>query len=163
MRNGSCLLIACLALLFLGRACEHPVTECCSLDAPRDPVTPPPRVRRAPAARPPRASVPLSFRYVSDLVDGLVALMNGNYSLPVNLGNPDEYTMLQFAEKIKELTGSDSEIIHNPMCVNFDCFGPFLFLGHFSLLFYSTTPHVGCCALRSAHACRVLIGACDPM
>mmetsp|Transcript_12324 Transcript_12324/g.31509 ORF Transcript_12324/g.31509 Transcript_12324/m.31509 type:complete len:243 (+) Transcript_12324:3-731(+) len=56
-----------------------------------------------------------SFQYVSDLVNGLVALMNGNYTEPCNLGNPDEYTMLQFAEKIKELTKSDSEIVHKPM------------------------------------------------
>jgi UDP-glucuronate decarboxylase len=34
-----------------------------------------------------------SFQFVSDLVDGLMKLMNGNYSLPVNVGNPDEYTV----------------------------------------------------------------------
>jgi len=56
-----------------------------------------------------------SFQYVSDLVDGLVALMNGNYSKPVNIGNPDEYTMLQFAEKIKDITGSESEIVYKPL------------------------------------------------
>eukprot|EP00041_Stephanoeca_diplocostata_P010433 m.166062 g.166062 ORF g.166062 m.166062 type:complete len:449 (-) comp18145_c0_seq3:169-1515(-) len=56
-----------------------------------------------------------SFQYVSDLVDGLVALMNGNYTLPVNLGNPDEYTMLEFATKIKEMTNSKSVIEHKPM------------------------------------------------
>lgn len=51
-----------------------------------------------------------SFQYVSDLVDGLHALMNGNYDGPVNLGNPDEFSVKQFAEYIKELTKSDSEI-----------------------------------------------------
>ncbi|KAL7486459.1 hypothetical protein ACHAW6_012059 [Cyclotella cf. meneghiniana] len=51
-----------------------------------------------------------SFQYVSDLVDGLHALMNGQYDLPVNLGNPDEYTVKHFAEYIKEITGSKSEI-----------------------------------------------------
>ena len=51
-----------------------------------------------------------SFQYVSDLVDGLHALMNGDYDGPVNLGNPDEYTVKQFAEYIKELTKSESEI-----------------------------------------------------
>eukprot|EP00038_Savillea_parva_P029956 m.74533 g.74533 ORF g.74533 m.74533 type:complete len:433 (-) comp8920_c0_seq1:1288-2586(-) len=56
-----------------------------------------------------------SFQYVSDLVNGLVALMNGNYSGPVNLGNPDEYTMLEFAEKIKRITKSKSEIVYKPM------------------------------------------------
>jgi UDP-glucuronate decarboxylase len=53
-----------------------------------------------------------SFQYIDDLVDGLYALMNGNYSMPVNLGNPDEYTVLKFAEHIKEITQSKSEIIH---------------------------------------------------
>eukprot|EP00970_Alexandrium_tamarense_P000625 scaffold69_cov198-Alexandrium_tamarense.AAC.65 len=51
-----------------------------------------------------------SFQYVSDLVDGLHALMNGGYDLPVNLGNPDEYTVKHFAEYIKEITGSASDI-----------------------------------------------------
>lgn len=46
-----------------------------------------------------------SFQYVSDLVDGLIALMNSNYSKPMNIGNPDEYTIEQFAIKIKELVG----------------------------------------------------------
>jgi UDP-glucuronate decarboxylase len=56
-----------------------------------------------------------SFQYVSDLVAGLVALMNGNYSLPVNIGNPDEYTMLEFAKTIIEQTGSTSKIIFKPL------------------------------------------------
>jgi UDP-glucuronate decarboxylase len=51
-----------------------------------------------------------SFQYVSDLVDGLYALMNGDYDMPVNLGNPDEYSVKEFAEYIKSLTKSDSEI-----------------------------------------------------
>lgn len=34
-----------------------------------------------------------SFQYVDDLVNGLIKLMNGNYSQPVNIGNPDEYTV----------------------------------------------------------------------
>mmetsp|Transcript_1689 Transcript_1689/g.2309 ORF Transcript_1689/g.2309 Transcript_1689/m.2309 type:complete len:546 (+) Transcript_1689:43-1680(+) len=51
-----------------------------------------------------------SFQYVSDLVDGLHALMNGNYDLPVNLGNPDEYTVKDFAKYIKRLTKSKSQI-----------------------------------------------------
>ena len=46
-----------------------------------------------------------SFQYVSDLVEGLIALMNGNYTQPVNLGNPEEYTIRQFAEIIKKLVG----------------------------------------------------------
>lgn len=51
-----------------------------------------------------------SFQYVSDLVDGLFALMNGDYDGPVNLGNPQEYSVKQFAEYIKDLTKSKSEI-----------------------------------------------------
>mmetsp|Transcript_6182 Transcript_6182/g.9027 ORF Transcript_6182/g.9027 Transcript_6182/m.9027 type:complete len:482 (-) Transcript_6182:131-1576(-) len=51
-----------------------------------------------------------SFQYVSDLVDGLYSLMNGNYDMPVNIGNPDEYSVKQFAEYIKTLTQSSSKI-----------------------------------------------------
>jgi len=51
-----------------------------------------------------------SFQYVSDLVDGLYSLMNGNYDMPVNIGNPDEYSVKQFAEYIKTLTQSSSTI-----------------------------------------------------
>ncbi|PAV79316.1 hypothetical protein WR25_17032 [Diploscapter pachys] len=52
-----------------------------------------------------------SFQYVDDLVDGLIALMNSNYSMPVNLGNPEEYTIKQFAEVIRDLVESKSEIV----------------------------------------------------
>jgi len=51
-----------------------------------------------------------SFQYVSDLVDGLHALMNGDYDGPVNLGNPDEFTMVEFAEFVKKHTKSESPI-----------------------------------------------------
>lgn len=51
-----------------------------------------------------------SFQYVSDLVNGLHALMNGNYDQPVNLGNPDEYSVKDFAEYVQKLTKSKSEI-----------------------------------------------------
>ncbi|GMI59564.1 hypothetical protein ScalyP_jg8060 [Parmales sp. scaly parma] len=51
-----------------------------------------------------------SFQYVDDLVNGLIKLMNGDYSQPVNLGNPDEYTVADFAKKIKDLTESESKI-----------------------------------------------------
>ena len=51
-----------------------------------------------------------SFQYVSDLVDGLHGLMNGGYDGPVNLGNPDEFTMKEFAQYVKKLTKSESEI-----------------------------------------------------
>ena len=55
-----------------------------------------------------------SFQYVSDLVDGLYKLMNGNYDQPVNLGNPEEYSVKDFAEYIKRITKSDSKIIFLP-------------------------------------------------
>jgi len=55
-----------------------------------------------------------SFQYVSDLVDGLVALMNGNYSFPVNIGNPDEYTIKDFAQTIKKMVGGTSQLINKP-------------------------------------------------
>ncbi|XP_045139843.1 UDP-glucuronic acid decarboxylase 1 isoform X3 [Echinops telfairi] len=51
-----------------------------------------------------------AFQYVSDLVNGLVSLMNSNVSSPVNLGNPEEHTILEFAQLIKNLVGSGSEI-----------------------------------------------------
>jgi UDP-glucuronate decarboxylase len=49
-----------------------------------------------------------------DLVDGLIKLMNGNYTQPVNIGNPDEYTVKKFAEMVKELVNSKSKIVHLP-------------------------------------------------
>ena len=56
-----------------------------------------------------------SFCYVSDLVEGLVRLLRSNHNTPVNCGNPMEVTILQFAEKIKALTGSRSEIVFRPL------------------------------------------------
>lgn len=53
-----------------------------------------------------------SFQYVSDLVDGLISLMGSNVSEPVNLGNPDEYRILDFAHVILNKTNSQSEIKH---------------------------------------------------
>lgn len=51
-----------------------------------------------------------AFQYVSDLVNGLVSLMNSNISSPVNLGNPEEHTILEFAQLIKSLVVSRSHI-----------------------------------------------------
>jgi nucleoside-diphosphate-sugar epimerase len=53
-----------------------------------------------------------SFCYVTDLVDGLVRLANSDVTGPVNLGNPAEITILEFAREIIQLTGSKSEIAH---------------------------------------------------
>ena len=52
-----------------------------------------------------------SFCYVSDLVDGLLRLAASDERYPVNLGNPEELTVLEFATRIKEITGSESEIV----------------------------------------------------
>ncbi|WP_449242560.1 UDP-glucuronic acid decarboxylase family protein [Desulfovibrio sp.] len=58
-----------------------------------------------------------SFCYVDDLVDGLVRLMNSGDDCtgPVNLGNPGEFTILELARKVVEMTGSKSEIIFEPL------------------------------------------------
>ena len=57
-----------------------------------------------------------SFCYVSDLVEGMMRMMNQNGFIgPVNLGNPDEYTILEFAKKIKEFTGTKSKIVFKPL------------------------------------------------
>ncbi|MEA3310370.1 MAG: UDP-glucuronic acid decarboxylase family protein [Chloroflexota bacterium] len=52
-----------------------------------------------------------SFCYVDDLVEGFARLLASDYNEPVNLGNSRELTILEFAHKVKEITGSDSEII----------------------------------------------------
>ena len=56
-----------------------------------------------------------SFCYVSDLVEGLMRLMNGDYIGPVNLGNPDEYTILELAEKIQATINSEAELVFQPL------------------------------------------------
>jgi dTDP-glucose 4,6-dehydratase len=56
-----------------------------------------------------------SFQYVDDLVDGLNKLLNSDHHLPVNIGNPHEMTVLEFAKKIIELTDSKSEIVYKPL------------------------------------------------
>jgi dTDP-glucose 4,6-dehydratase len=52
-----------------------------------------------------------SFCYVSDLIRGIIALAESGYHNPVNLGNPDEFTLLELAETVKQVTGSESEIV----------------------------------------------------
>ena len=57
-----------------------------------------------------------SFCYVDDLIDGMVKLMNSeNFTGPVNIGNPDEYTILDFAKKIITMTNSKSQIAYKPL------------------------------------------------
>jgi len=59
-----------------------------------------------------------SFCFVSDLVEGIVRLLRSDYTGPVNCGNPAEVTILQFAERIKALTNSKSEIVYRPLPVD---------------------------------------------
>jgi dTDP-glucose 4,6-dehydratase len=56
-----------------------------------------------------------SFCYVDDLVDGIYRLLLSDYHRPVNIGNPSEITLLQFAEEILALTGSNSKIVYEPL------------------------------------------------
>ncbi len=59
-----------------------------------------------------------SVCYVSDLIDGIVRLMMSTHTDPVNIGNPDEITMLQLAQEILKITGSRSNIIFKPLPVD---------------------------------------------
>ena len=59
-----------------------------------------------------------SFCYCEDLVDGIYRLLHSEDLLPVNIGNPREMTILEFARKVRELTGSRSEIVHKPLPVD---------------------------------------------
>jgi len=56
-----------------------------------------------------------SFCYVSDLVDGLYRLLLSEERYPVNLGNPREMTILEFAEHIRRMTGTRSQIVYQPL------------------------------------------------
>ncbi len=59
-----------------------------------------------------------SFCYVDDLVEGIYRLLMSDYHLPVNIGNPDEITIMQFAEEIIKLTGTKQKIISKPLPLN---------------------------------------------
>jgi UDP-glucuronate decarboxylase len=58
-----------------------------------------------------------SFQYVDDLIEGMVRMMNTGNSItgPINIGNPNEFTMLELARKVIELTGSSSKIVFRPL------------------------------------------------
>jgi dTDP-glucose 4,6-dehydratase len=56
-----------------------------------------------------------SLCYVTDLVDGIARLLYSNINTPVNIGNPQELTILQLARTIKEISGSKSKIVHKPL------------------------------------------------
>lgn len=56
-----------------------------------------------------------SFCFVSDLVRGIIALAESGVHEPVNIGNPDEFTLLELAQQVIEVTGSGSEIVFEPL------------------------------------------------
>jgi dTDP-glucose 4,6-dehydratase len=56
-----------------------------------------------------------SFCYVDDLIRGIVALAESDEHMPVNIGNPNEFTLLELAEAVIEVTGSSSEIVHEAL------------------------------------------------
>jgi|TARA_Y100000034_G_scaffold109221_1_gene140286 UDP-glucuronate decarboxylase len=59
-----------------------------------------------------------SFCYVSDLIDGIYLAMNSKEMMPINLGNPDEFTIKELAEKVISLTSSKSEIVYHELPVD---------------------------------------------
>ena len=59
-----------------------------------------------------------SFCYVDDLVDGIVKLLFSNYNVPINIGNPDEITINEFAQEILTLTGTNQKIVYKPLPEN---------------------------------------------
>jgi dTDP-glucose 4,6-dehydratase len=59
-----------------------------------------------------------SFCYVEDEVRGFLALLDSDHVGPVNIGNPNEFTMTELADLVLELTGSDSPVIHEPLPVD---------------------------------------------
>jgi len=56
-----------------------------------------------------------SFCYVSDLIEGMIRLAESGYHQPCNVGNPDEFTLLELAETVIEVTGSKSEIVYEAL------------------------------------------------
>ena len=59
-----------------------------------------------------------SFCYVDDQVEGIYRLLHSDYTLPVNIGNPDEITIKDFALEIIKLTGTQQKIVYHPLPVN---------------------------------------------
>lgn len=56
-----------------------------------------------------------SFQYVDDLIEGIFRLLMSNYSQPVNIGNPDEISIGEFAEEIIKLTGTKQKVVYKPL------------------------------------------------
>ncbi len=59
-----------------------------------------------------------SFCFVDDLVRGILGLLDSDHVGPMNIGNPDEYTLLELAEAVLDITGSSSPLIHEPLPVD---------------------------------------------
>jgi dTDP-glucose 4,6-dehydratase len=59
-----------------------------------------------------------SFCYVDDQIRGFLALLDSEHTGPINIGNPAEFTMLELADVVREVTGSDSELVHEPLPVD---------------------------------------------
>ncbi|MCK4727209.1 MAG: GDP-mannose 4,6-dehydratase, partial [Anaerolineales bacterium] len=55
-----------------------------------------------------------SFCYVDDLVEGVVRLLHSDVNSPVNIGNPEETTILEFAQKINNYVGNNAGVVYNP-------------------------------------------------
>ncbi len=56
-----------------------------------------------------------SFCYVDDLIEGIYRLLFSDYAYPVNIGNPDEITISQFAEEVIKLTGTNQKVVYKPL------------------------------------------------
>jgi UDP-glucuronate decarboxylase len=61
-----------------------------------------------------KALKPAAFA-VSDLVDGLIRLMDGEHTGPINVGNPEEYTVLELAQKIQQMVNPNAQIQFKPL------------------------------------------------
>jgi dTDP-glucose 4,6-dehydratase len=59
-----------------------------------------------------------SFCYVDDQVEGIFRLLHSDYVLPVNIGNPDEITIKDFADEIIKLTGTNQKVVYHPLPIN---------------------------------------------
>jgi dTDP-glucose 4,6-dehydratase len=59
-----------------------------------------------------------SFCYVDDQVEGIYRLLLSDYHMPVNIGNPDEITIKDFADEIIKLTGTAQKVVYHPLPIN---------------------------------------------
>lgn len=59
-----------------------------------------------------------SFCYVDDLIEGIYRLLMSDYAMPVNIGNPVEITLKEFAEEVQKLTGTNAQIVYKPLPVD---------------------------------------------